>query len=261
MASAVIVDNSMLQGMEGLMDLFDSEGSEQLKARFIGRTTRSFLPYSGLSADLGDLTDANRKEAQTLLETIVRRDVIVKGALPPRYDILSKDRSGKKLVIGAHNPLLRFFNSLSPVAVTTTEGDPIKEALLEIRYNLPEVLSTLDGEPLNSLEKSELERHMSQSKTLRPRLEKIIVRDKNFQKTLKEYQKRDLKIRDGFNYKDWPFYKSIDQVFRDEKKLAKVRMLADNNELKERITIRQAKKAAGKSGSMDRVDRLLSMPK
>ncbi len=261
MASAVIVDNSMLSGIEGLMHLFDAQSSGELKAKFLGRTVRSFMPYSGLSADLGDLTDANRKEAQTLLETIVRRDVAVKSVLPPRYDILSTDRSGKKLIIGAHNPLLRFFNSLSPVAITDTTGDPIKEALLEIRYNLPEVMSTLDGEPLNSLEKSELERHMAMSKTLRPRLLKIIKGDSQFQETLNAYKNRDLKIRDGYNYKDWPFYRAIDKVFRDEKKRARILMLNEHMGLKERITIRKAKAAAAKSGNIERVDLLLNMPK
>ena len=259
-ASAVIVDNSMLQGMEGIMHLFDAQSSEELKARFGGRTVRSFLPYSGLSADLGELMDGTRKEAQTLLETVIRRDAIFKSALANRYDVLNKDRSGKPLKTGAHNPILKLFNSLSPIAITTTEGDPIKEALLEIRYNLPDVLSTLDGVPLNSYEKSELERYMAMSKTLRPRLQRIID-SSMFKDAFQAYKSRDLKIRDGYNYKDWNFYKAIDAIFRDEKNLAKSRMIRNHADLEERITERKAKEAIGKSGNIERLDQLINLPK
>ena len=258
--AAVIVDNSMLQGMEGLMHIFDAQSSEELKTRFAGRTLRGFLPFSGASADLGDLTDATYKESQTLLETIGRRDVFIKGYLHPRYDVLNKDRSGKPLQTGPHNPLLRLFNALSPVAITSVDADPIKESLLEIRYNLPDVLAVLDGEPLNSIERSELERYMSISKTLRPRLDKIIKSDM-YNDALKAYQARDLRVSQGFNYKDWPFYQAIDEVFRSEKKMAKAVMLKDNPELKERIELRKAKQTYGKHGRVDKIDALMNLPK
>ena len=258
--AAVIVDNSMLQGMEGLMHVFDAQSSEELKTRFAGRAIRGFLPFSGASADLGDLTDATYKESQTLLETIGRRDVFIKGFLKPRYDVLSKDRTGKPLQTGPHNPLLRLFNALSPVAITSVDADPIKEALLEIRYNLPDVLAVLDGEPLNSIERSEIERYLSMSKTLRPRLDKII-KSGMFKDALNAYKARDLRVSEGFNYKDWPFYMAVDEVFRSEKKMAKAVMLKENPELKERIEIRKTKKTYGKHGRVDKIDALLNLPK
>ena len=58
----------------------------------------------------------------------------MKEALPPKYDILGKDRSGVKF---NPNPVrshwLRIFNGFVPVAITYHDGDPVKEALMRMQ--------------------------------------------------------------------------------------------------------------------------------
>ena len=94
MTSAVLVDQSMLAGVEDLARLMNPQSAEDLLLKSGTRYLRAHLPYQGLMGMLGDITDANEKEANSFLEILAKRDVYWKGKLPPKYDVLSKDRSG-----------------------------------------------------------------------------------------------------------------------------------------------------------------------
>lgn len=257
MTAAVLVDKSMLAGVEDLARLMNAETSEELLTQTGSRYIRSHLPYAGLLGQLGDVLDATRKEAQSLGEMIVRRDALFKSVLPPKYDVLSKDRSGKVLTYGAQDPLLRLFNSLSPIPVTTVEGDPVKEALVAMRFNLPEALTTYKGEPLNALERSEMQRHLSMG-PLRERLERIIIKDPAWREGLAAYKQANLTVTEGYPLYSQQFYQMVDQAFRDAKDEAMVNVLRDNPDLRDRIETRQTKKALSQSGAYER---LLQLPK
>ena len=86
---------------------------------------------------LGEIMDGNAREAQNFMEMMWKRDAIAKNAVPPKYDILNKDRSGKKLNLAAESPIFRFLNAVSPIAVVPIANDPVKQALVDIHYNLP----------------------------------------------------------------------------------------------------------------------------
>jgi hypothetical protein len=255
MAAAVVVDKSMLSGVEDLARLMNPETSEDLLTQTGARYIRSHLPYAGLLGQLGDVIDANQKEAQSLLETIVRRDAIVKSVLPPKYDVLSKDRSGKKLVSGAENPLFRLFNAFSPVPITPVDDDPIKKSLVEMRYNLPQTLSTYKGEPLNSLERSEMQKYLSMG-SLRSRLEKIMVTDPSWREDLDRYKKDNLRISEGYQLYSQRFYQLVDDAFRDAKDEAMLQVMQNNPDLRGRIETRETKKALSKAGAYDRIMQL-----
>lgn len=257
MTAAVLVDKSMLAGVEDLARLMNSETSEELLTQTGSRYIRSHLPYAGLLGQLGDILDSNRKEAQSLGEMIIRRDAIFKSVLPPKYDVLSKDRSGKPLTYGAQEPLLKLFNSLSPIPVTIAEGDPIKEALVAMRFNLPEALNTYKGEPLNALERSEMQRHLSMG-PLRERLEKIIIKDPAWREGLSAYKKANLTVTEGYPLYSQQFYQMVDQAFRDAKDEAMINVLRDNPDLRDRVETRQTKKAFSQAGAYER---LLQLPK
>lgn len=256
MTAAVLVDKSMLAGVEDLARLMNAETSEELLQSTGSRYIRSHLPYAGLMGQLGDILDANRKEATTLGEMLIRRDV-VKGALPAKYDVLAKDRSGKKLNYGSENPLLRLFNSLSPIPITFADDDPVKKGLVEMRYNLPEALTTYKGEPLNSLERSELQKYMSMG-NLRSRLEKVMVKERYWRENLDRYKKENLTINEGYQLYSQKFYILVDRIFQEEKRLAMIEVLRNNPDLAARIELREAKKAISRSGSYDKI---VNLPK
>jgi len=259
MTSAVLVDQSMLAGVEDLARLMNPQSAEDLLLKSGTRYLRSHLPYAGLMGQIGDITDANEKEANNFWELLGKRDAYMKGKLPPKYDVLSEDRSGKPLRYGPEQPLWRALNSTAPIAVTHFEGDELKEALHMIQYNMPETLSTFRGEPLNSFEKSEMERYLAQS-DLRKDLLKVI-RSKTFKNALNEYKSRNLKESDGYLLKDQRFYRAVKQVFGRHKTLAMRQMMKDNPGLAARLRVKAMQKDMGRTANFDNqqlVDYLIS---
>ena len=255
MTAAVLVDKSMLSGVEDLARLMNAETSEELLTQTGSRYLRSHLPYAGLLGQLGDVLDANQKEAQSLTEMVVRRDALFKSVLPPKYDVLSKDRSGKALNYGPENPLFRLFNSLSPIAVTPVDEDIVKQNLVAMRYNLPEALSTYKGEPLNSLERSEMQKYMSMG-SLRERLERIMLQDSTWREDFDAYKKNNLTISEGYPLYSQRFYQMVDDAFRDAKDEAMLNVLRNNPDLRDRIETRETKKALSQSGAYERIMQL-----
>ena len=255
MTAAVVVDQSMLSGVEDLARLMNPQTAEDLLLKSGSRFIRSHLPYAGLMGQIGDVLDANKKEANTFLELVSQRDAFFKSAIPPKYDVLSKDRSGKPLVYGPEKPLWRLFNSLSPIAITSPEGDEVKQALHAIRFNLPETLGLYQGEALSSYEQSQLEKELSMG-DLRKDLERII-RHPVFRNTLEQYKKQKLKESDGYKLNDQAFYRAIARSFRTHKKLAMKKLIATNPDLALRLQKRQAQKYIGRSGDYESIQYLM----
>ena len=217
MTGAVVVDKSMLSGVEDLATLMSGDSSGQNMARTVARFARSHLPYAGLAGQIGNIMDANQREATELFQLFVRRDAISRQALPVRYDTLSKDRSGTKSEsFDAQHPLLRFFNAFSPLPVSIIENDPIRQGLVEMRYNLPEIMSKIDGVPLNAYEMSMLSKYM-QMGNLRRDLNKIMIVDKSWRKGLDAYKKENLRISEGYRLYSAKFYSMVDEALESQK--------------------------------------------
>ena len=254
MTSAVLVDQSMLAGVEDLARLMNPQSAEDLLLKSGTRYLRAHLPYSSLMAQLGGITDANEKEANTFLEILAQRDFFWKGKLEPKYDVLNKDRSGKELRYGPEQPMWRAANSASPIAVTNFEGDELKETLHMIRFNMPETLSTFRGEILSSREKSQMEKYLSMG-NLRKDLLKVI-RNPRFQAAVAEYKRLNLKESDGYKLKDQIFMRALKKVFTKHKTLAMRQVIQNNPNLAIRLKLREAQKNVGKTGSYTDADQL-----
>ena len=161
MATATFVDKSMLAGVEDLAILLNADSAGGQVQNILTRGLRTLFPGYGILGQLGDIVDANEKEANTFLENFRKRDLIFKSTIPPKFDILAKDRSGKRYQPPVGSPLWRIFNAFSPVTISAPDGDFVKEGLLEMNFNLPEIMNTYKGVKLTSIEKSELSKYMS----------------------------------------------------------------------------------------------------
>jgi len=256
MLSTTLVDKSMLAGVEDLATLMNADSAGGQTMRIVGKIGRSHLPWAGMFGHLGDTMQANEKEANNLLELILKRDIALKELVPPKYDILSKDRSGQRYIPPVGNPILKMLNSLSPIAITWPEGDPVKMTLNQMSYNIPEVVTQIKGEPLNSLEISQLSLYMSQG-DLRRDLEKV-MNSAAFKKDLAQYQKLGLRQRNGHELYKQRFYRMVDKQFRKAKKIALAKMLKENPELSERINQRLVKESIGKSGQYQKIQYLIN---
>ncbi len=190
---------------------------------------------------------------------IIKRDAIAKSFVASKYDVLSKDRSGKRLVYGPENPLIKIFNFGSFIPVIPVDGDPVRQTLKDIRFNMPEELSKIDGVDLNSKEMSELQKILSMTgpngEDLRKDLEYVISTNE-FKSSLKSYKDTGRKITDGYDLKDATFYLMVRDVFTKHKQRAKWQLINDPKfaELAKRINAAIAKKQMLKSNTVTPVN-------
>ena len=218
-------------------------------------------PDAGLSSQLGSIIDANQKEANTVWETIFQRDVFAKKFLAPKYDILSKDRSGKPWMPSDGNPMMKLFNTMSPFPIYWTDKDDyVKIGLRGMSFNMPEILRSWKGEQLTSREISQLQRILSQG-ALRSRLEKLMKPGGKWEKNYLSFKKEGFMKRDGVNVTDQGFYLQVRKIFLDEKKKALTIMRSQSPELYDRVQLRQLKKREGKANDQETISRLLAIPK
>ena len=261
MFAAVLVDKSMLAGVSDLAEVFSGNTSQEQLLRITAKMARSqFAPYAGLSRQLGDIMDANQREARGFLETMFKQDLIFKNALPKKYDILNKDRSGKEFRADQTNPLMKTFNMLSTVPITWTDGDKVKENLRIMQYNLPEVMRQWKGIDLTSKEISQLQLIMSQG-DLRKRLERLMRKGGRWEKGLKEYRRLGLTSRSGFRLQEQEFYLDVHKIFMSEKKKALLILRSQNPALYDKVKDRQYRKGHSKYGNYDTIEKILAIPK
>jgi hypothetical protein len=259
MFTAVIVDKSMLAGVEDLAQVLSGSTSEIQLQRIAAKLVRSQVPYAGLSAQLGNLIDENERISRGFWETIVKRDLAFKTSLPPKYDILEPGKEAVKFSAYTTNPILKLINSISPIAVTYAGNNKVKKALRDISFNLPETLRTWKGEELNSFEQSELQRYLAES-DLYERLDKLIS-SQSWQNQLEEYKRLGLMKREGFAATDQKFYIDVQRIFLQEKKQAIARLRREHPALYQRIKERTSYEFYSKKGNYNIIQNLVNIPK
>ena len=261
MWSSTIIDKSMLASVADLGQILNTRpGNEKQIQRILAKFARpQIAPWSGASAFLANLTDANEKAASNFFEYVARREFVFKSMLAPKYDILSKDRSGKKYYPPPENPMMRTFNALSPIAITWADGDPVKMGLREMSFDIPEVLSTYKGVRLSNFELAEVQKYMSMG-TLRNRLENLMRPNGVWRRDLDTYKRLNLNNKEDKIFEQ-RFYQDVHKIFVDEKKKAMARVLAENPKLAASIQARLDRKAYGQSGKYDKIETLINMPK
>ncbi len=96
---------------------------------------------------------------------------------------------------------------------------------------------------------------------IRKDLEKLILKDPEFRKDLDAYKKgagpfQPFSAEAGEGLYSQQFYISVNEIFQRAKDAAMIEVLRNNPDLQRRIDDRNAKKAAGKSGNMERLQEL-----
>tara|TARA_R100001530_G_scaffold82505_1_gene57509 strand:- start:181 stop:4338 length:4158 start_codon:yes stop_codon:yes gene_type:complete len=255
MTSALLVDKSMLSGVKDLATLMNPQQGGAQAARTFSKFARSHLPYASLLGELGTITDANRKEANTFLEMMWERDLVWKSMMHPKYDILAGSKKAAPLNYEADTPWMRAFNAASPIGITYVEDDPVKQALVDIRYNLPDQMKHVNGIVLNSFMKSELSKYMSMDVKFRKELEGIIKSPK-WKTALQEYKDKGFLEREGDYLRNQAFYHPINNAFKRAKTRAWTQVLFNNPELANDIKIRKVKANLGKAGRYGDLEQL-----
>jgi len=269
--ATLIVDQSMLSGVEDLASILDPESAGNKTSWTAARIARSWMPVAGLSGAVGAIYDDAQKHAQSIEEMIFARDVWAKKNIPNKYDIHAKDRSGRPLVYGPENLILKLFNGISPMVIVPIDNDPVKIMLHEMRFDVPETTSRYKEEPLTSLEKSALEKAMAMDVQFRQELEDIARPDGHFMKSFRAYQKGGLKIqenkfrqklpggdkaKEGYKLSDQDWYREVQLIHVDAKNRAMDKILEDYPDLRRRVDIRLEKKVIGQTGDYGAIDEI-----
>ena len=256
MFGSILVDKSMLAGVDDLITLMNADSSGAQITNVVAGLARSSLPYRSLLSSLGNMMQAHQVEANTFSELLFKRDIGLKNSLPAKYDILAKDRSGKKFIPNANFPWLRVFNAISPVAINMAEGDPVKQSLMDIGFNLPDEVTQFNGQPLTSFERSELQRLMSMDVTFRKELENL-TSSQEFTEAVQEYKDKGLLNRDGAFVKDTPFYNAVRKIFARAKERAMTQLRYEYPDLDQRLALIKAKKKYTQEGNLNNVQYLI----
>ena len=257
MFGSILVDKSMLAGVDDLVTLMNADSSGAQITNTIAGLARASLPYRSLLASLGDVMQAHQVEANTFSELMFKRDIGLKQMLPAKYDILAKDRSGKKFTPNYSSPWLRMFNMISPVAIQFGDDDPVKSALMDINFNLPDEVTQYNGEPLTSFERSELQRFMSMDVEFRRDLERL-VNSQSFKDQVEAYRTKGFLNRDGALVSQTPFYNAVRKIFIQAKERAMIRVRSEYADLDKRLNIAEAKRDFIKVGGFEQVEYLIN---
>ena len=250
MAASLIVDQSMLAGIGDLALLMDPNAGGLSKVKYTAsKLARAHFPFAALSGTLGNIIDPTVAEANTLWELIGKKDVVAKSFLPPKYDVLAKNRTGKPVTYGPENGLLRLFNTLSPIAVVPADGDPLKKTLQEIRFNMAMEFDQIGGVDLTSQERSELQRILATG-TLRRDLLRVI-NTRAFKESLESYKRNNHKISDDWKVVKAKFYLMVHEEFQRHKKMAREQMIRENPHLAARISLKERKEQILRTNASD----------
>ena len=221
--AAGAADLGVVQGASDMIGLLDGSIDKGYNFERMGaKLFRPQLGAGGQSRFLAELFDNTSKEANTFLEYARQQDFIFKSNVPNDYDILGKTRGKnnvKPLRIGPHNPVLRLVNSLSPFTVTSTEGDFVKQALLDIRYDIGAEVNSLGGVQLNSQEKSDFKLVLAEDKQFRKELEQLVSSEK-WKDNYEQYKELGKTDHAGWKRQQEWFYQEVQKRFTSAKERA-----------------------------------------
>jgi len=221
--STILADTGFIQSTKDMMTLLDGTTDRGVNFERLGaKLFRPNLGFQGQSKFLADLFDDTRKESNTFLEYARQQDFLFKSNIPNDYDVLGKTRGKgnvKPIRYGPHNFVARFLHSTMPFQVTMTEGDSLKQALYDIRFNLDLEYSSLGGIQLNSQEKSDLKLVLAEDPQLRSDLERTI-NSESWQANFKQYKDLQKKKTDGWDIAQDSISEDVRDIFTAAKNRA-----------------------------------------
>ena len=238
-----LTNKTFLSGLQPLAELFSSGGAGAGINKTIAMYSNGVLPYSSLRKEIAEAFNPGMRELEEdFRQQIANRNVGFKGALPFKRDILN----GEPLKV--YEPIIRGVNIISPFQINPG-WDQTRELLRKSGYNVAFTLRTdSKGRKLSADERSRMQDFMGEY-GIGPRLDSLF-------KTQAYKDSYDLvqQLRNkGIPGEQWPVgsnyhTKAIDQIFRDAKEYAEVKLSAENGDTSASIAARYAK--LGQQASM-----------
>ena len=251
---SAIVDKSYLQGLSDVARALDPrEMTPEGFTRGLLGTANNFIPYAAARRALSNSIDPYMKEVRGEI------DRALNNALPgyklsgtTKVDFLT----GEEVESSSGG----IWNANSPIKITPVNQDPIKDMLVDIRFEMGDLLkSGPSGIELNAEERRQLALEMHEG-GVRTELERL-MKQSWFKKSVKEWKDQGFRfVPDDEN--DRPrHYVAVSRIINGSRRRALDRISRDKNfDLGERLQQRRQEARRTRRGDYRAVEELQNMP-
>lgn len=225
-----VTNKSFLSGIIDLNDMLSLQPGRQ--AVWMANFVNNQMPWGGIRNEIANVFNPGMRELNydfsNFMQMIQNRNPVLRGELPVKYDILDGS------VVRMSDPMTRFFNAVSPIQINFTDT-PARRMLRESGYDVASTFKRdSNGTPLDPAKRSRLQNLIGQQQ-IEAQLNQLF-NDPAVKKEMEYYRKlRDLGYRNtdtsrggdaqyGIDVKDSNYYKSIDQIFRNAKRIAEAQL-------------------------------------
>jgi hypothetical protein len=183
--AAAITEKSYLAGLAGLSDMLDPRNmTPNGVAQGLLNTANNFIPYSGARRMLANAIDPYMKEVDSELQKAL-------NAALPGYKLLGPTKidflTGEEVSAAAGG----LYNAISPIRISPVGKDPVKDMLVDINFEMKDVIKTgPGGVELTAEQRQTLAKTMYEG-GVRQRIENIMNQDW-FKESLADWKGRGL---------------------------------------------------------------------
>lgn len=238
-----VSNKSFLAGLGPLNEVLSMNPAQS--AVWVSNVINNQLPWAGVRNELSNVFNPGMRELDTDwrkgIQTITNRNPLLKDSLPKKFDLLDGS------VVREHEPFVRLVNAISPIQVNFTDNET-RRLLRESGYDIAFTLKTdSKGNRLDAETRSKLQNLMGQQNIER-QLESLF-KEPAVKAEMQQYKKfRDLGIRsatgeggdrtNGLDVNDSFFFHRIDQIFRDAKAKAEIKLREEYPKLEKMASAR-----------------------
>lgn len=249
--AAAVTEKSYLAGLAGLSDMLDPRNmTPNGVAQGILNTANNFLPYSGARRMLANAIDPYMKEVDGELQKALNSALPgYKLFGPTKIDFLT----GEEVSSSAGG----LYNAISPIRISPVGQDPVKDMLVDINYEMRDVIKTgPGGVELTAEQRQLLAKTMYEGK-VRNRLETLMNQDW-FKEDVKEFQSRGIKFSTEDNRPR--HYQAVQRIINQSKATAFRKMQRTDPGFAEMVRKAAKEKVQSRRGVYNQVTDLTNYP-
>ena len=250
--AAAITEKSYLAGLAGLSDLLDPNNmTADGVTKGILNTANNFIPYAGARRMLANALDPYMKEVDNELQRVL--NVALPGYKllgPTKIDFLT----GEEVSSSAGG----LYNAISPIRISPVGQDPVKDMLVDINFELKDVIKTgPSGVELTAEQRQTLSKEMYDS-GVRQRLESLMNQDW-FKESVADWKGRGLSFSTESNRPR--HYQAVQRLITSAKETSFRKMQRADPNFADMVRKEQKQKVQFRRGVYDDVNSLTNFAK
>lgn len=241
--AASFTEKSWFANFEALAEFINIEqmSPQSVQKMIAGYAYSNTVPWGSAARGFANAFDPYMREYNDAWDQAFRGSLpLIRNSAALKHDVLT----GKPFT----NPYGGWWNSMMPFEISTDQKDPVKDMLMEARYNWSDNLRSHRGIRLDGEQRSFVQKQMYES-GLRKNLE-ALMRQEWFRKDIKEWQGRPFDPKGDPSMRP-RFYNSIDDAFQLARKTAFLRLEDTDAKFGQSLREGRIRAAKMKLGSYD----------